>query len=152
MGRAKAFTLIEILLVLVIVGILAAIAIPNLRTSIEQTNAQTAQNNLYAVAGAQSRYYEEFLSYCTVTMGSVIPCGDTNANLNTNLHLQLGTAGDSFSYSCSSVPAAGGCSVPTYQCTATDPTDTLTLTVKMAGCSVIGGTVSCAPVGPFCPS
>jgi prepilin-type N-terminal cleavage/methylation domain-containing protein len=123
MTGSKGFTLIEILIVLVIVGIAATITIPNLINSIEQTKAQEAKNNLLAISAAQEKYFEDHGSYYY------------GANPNANLSLS-GVTGDPFSYSCS----ATGQNIP-YNCTAGDNTDTLTLDPNA------NPPVSCAPNG-----
>jgi prepilin-type N-terminal cleavage/methylation domain-containing protein len=109
MAGRKGFTLIEIIVVLAIAGIAAAIAIPNLINSIEQTKAQEAKNNLLAISAAQEKYFEDHGSYYY------------GVNPNANLSLSSVT-GDPFSYSCSITFQ----NIP-YNCTAGDNRDTLTL-------------------------
>jgi prepilin-type N-terminal cleavage/methylation domain-containing protein len=121
MASRKAFTIVEIVFVLIIVGVLAAFATPVFMTSIEQTKASTAQGNLLAIAAAEEKYNEDYSSYCTQTTGNVIPCAGTAVEINTNLKLSVGVAGDPFTYNCTS-------GAP-YTCTAQDgATVTLTLT------------------------
>ena len=133
MTARKGFTLIEVLVVLIIVGVTAAMIIPNLIASIEQTKAQMAQNNLYAISAAQQKYFEGNNStYC------VAACGSSAPNLNTNLSLSIS---DTFAYSC----AASGA---TYTCTATDGTDTLTLDPNVVSPAL---PISCAGPAGNCP-
>lgn len=91
----------EMIVVLIIVGIAAACFFPSYTTPIEQTRAANAQNNLLAIYSAEKNYYNNYGSYCTITTGNVIPCGDTLANLNTNLSLNIQDDG-TYTYSCSS--------------------------------------------------
>ena len=112
MAASKGFTLIEIIIILTIIGISAMIAIPYLVVSAEQTKAQVAKNNLYAIAAAQQKYYEDYGSYCTATTGNTVPCADNTADLNTNLRVSIS---DSFNYSCSATLE----NIP-YNCIATD--------------------------------
>ncbi len=141
MAGRKAFTLIEIIVVLVIVGVAIRFAIPKFIASMEQTMAQTAKNNLLAIAAAQQKYFEDYGVYCTITTGNVANCGNTRNNLNANLHVSM-FSNDPFTYSC----AVSG---SYYSCTATDTMDTLTLTVAATGVSV-----SCVngPNPSYCPS
>lgn len=132
MAAKHGFSLLEIIALLIIAGVLAAVIIPNLLNSTELTRAQVARNNLYAIAAAQQRYYEDKGSYC-VQAG----CGNTTANLNTGLRLSIT---DGFSYTCTTAGTA-------YQCTASDTKDTLTLSVNANGTGV---SVTCVPSG-YCP-
>jgi prepilin-type N-terminal cleavage/methylation domain-containing protein len=118
MASSKGFSLLEIMIVLLIVGVLAAFVTSVFSTSIEQTRAATAQGNLLAIAAAEEKYYEDFGSFCT-TVGA---CATNAGNINTNLHLSVGVGTDPFAYRC---PNAGA----SYTCTAKDgATVTLTLT------------------------
>jgi type II secretory pathway pseudopilin PulG len=131
MSVSKAFSLIEIIVILVILGIVTAIVIPNLVNSIEQTKAQQAKNNLLAISAAQEKYFEDYGYYCS----NQAPNPSCGSNPIANLSLSAVT-GDPFSYSCSNT------SLP-YQCNATDGTVTLTTT---------GSGVNCTVGGSRCPS
>ena len=141
MADKKGFTLIELVVVMIIVGICLAFAIPSYIGSMEQTKAQAAQNNLLAIAAAQERYYEDNGVYCTTTTGLVANCGNSRDNINGNLHLSI-FANDPFSYSC----VVSGLY---YSCTAGDTIDSLTLTVNATGASV--GCTNVSNPG-YCPS
>ncbi|MBF0503744.1 MAG: prepilin-type N-terminal cleavage/methylation domain-containing protein [Candidatus Omnitrophica bacterium] len=140
MAAQKGFTLIEILVAAIIVGVLAAIAIPFLTNYAEQTKAQAAKNNLLAIAAAQSKFYEDYNSYCISTganpTGLTALCADNKNDINTNLHVSISPVNDPFTYVCTTAAAP-------FLCTATDNGVTLTTS---------GSVVTCTSGGNGCPS
>ncbi len=62
MGR-KGFTLVEVLIVVIIIGILAAIGIPQFATSIEKAKGGEARAGLGHVQTAEKIYYAENEAY-----------------------------------------------------------------------------------------
>ena len=81
----RAVTLIEILVVIIIIGILAALALPNLSTMRERTFDQEAKTNLKLIQAAQKIYKMEegFYYHYTGTGGT--------AGINNMLKLFLPT-------------------------------------------------------------
>jgi type IV pilus assembly protein PilA len=59
MRNAKGFTLIELLIVVVIIGILAAIAIPKFANTREKAYVSSMKSDLRNLATAQEIYYSE---------------------------------------------------------------------------------------------
>ena len=63
--RLTGFTLIEVLIVIAIIGIVAAIAVPVYSTYITKANRTDAINFLSEVAGEQQRYFSENNAYAS---------------------------------------------------------------------------------------
>jgi prepilin-type N-terminal cleavage/methylation domain-containing protein len=104
MASRKGFSFIDILLVLIIIGILLAIALPNYDKYIFNSKVQAVENNLRAIAAAQQKYHEDHGYYCSPTYG----CNDFGS-INQNLSLQMSTETyvEGFVYTCA---PSGTCS------------------------------------------
>lgn len=74
------FSLVELIVVIVVIGILAAIAIPNYGKAKERALVKEAISNLKIVDAAEKIYYVEHAVYAS--------CADTGT-CNDMLHLQL---------------------------------------------------------------
>jgi len=59
----KGFTLIELLIVVVIIGILAAIAIPKFASTKEKATVASMRSDLRNMATAQEAYFSDFQAY-----------------------------------------------------------------------------------------
>lgn len=66
-GREKGFTLIELLIVVVIIGILAAIAIPKFGQTRQKANDAAMKGELRAMLTAQEQYFGDNATYGTET-------------------------------------------------------------------------------------
>ena len=73
MRGTKGFTLIELLIVVVIIGILAAIAIPKFANTKEKAYIASMKSDLRNLVTAQEAYFADNVSYATTT---------TNLNYN----------------------------------------------------------------------
>lgn len=100
MSENKGFTLIEVLVVLIIIGLLVAIALPNYNTYTQQAAANAAQNNLISIYDAQKNYYLSPTGsgrYCRSTGPLPRLCGNLTS-INTNLALNI--TDNNFGYRC----------------------------------------------------
>lgn len=66
MFNRKGFTLIELLIVVVIIGILAAIAIPKFAATKDKAKLASIQTDLRNVITAQEAYFADFATYGTL--------------------------------------------------------------------------------------
>jgi type IV pilus assembly protein PilE len=77
----RGFTLIELLIVVAILGVLSAIAIPTYQGYVENSRATVAKNNLRAIYLKQQEYYTDNNIY----YATGATCTDSAALINTNL-------------------------------------------------------------------
>ena len=71
MNSSKGFTLVEIMIVVVIIGLLAAMAIPAFQKVRSASQDKTVLNNARQLSAAADQYYLEN-GVSTVTLGSLI--------------------------------------------------------------------------------
>lgn len=118
----KAFTIMEILIVVIIVGIIAAFAIPNYGRSVRQSHLQDAMMQLSAIRNANQIYFARTSSYWPSTPGQGVT--EINANLSLNI------IENQITYTCGPGATAG----ITFTCTAVynDPVNTFTATLTEA--------------------
>ena len=82
----KGFTLIELLIVVVIIGILAAIAIPKFANTKEKAYIASMKSDMRNLVTAEEAYFADSIKYTTsisctnpAPAGSVSPAGRTDA-------------------------------------------------------------------------
>ncbi len=111
----KGFTLIELLIVVVIIGILAAIAIPKFSATREKAYFAAMKSDVKNLASQQEIYYADNYTYTTATADLAF----TNSE-GVNVVIAASTSGWSASATHSALGAAEGCAI--YYGTATAPT------------------------------
>jgi type IV pilus assembly protein PilE len=93
MGREAGFTLIELMVVVVILGILAAIAIPNYTEYVNRGRRAEAKTALLQVAQWQERTRTQTGSYATS-----FPAGFGLSSVGTTYTITINTGADAGSY------------------------------------------------------
>ncbi|MCM8812348.1 MAG: type IV pilin protein [Candidatus Omnitrophica bacterium] len=61
--KNSAFTMLEVMVVVVVIGILVGIAVPAYMTAVERSRASKAVNNLKALQSAQNHYFSAAETY-----------------------------------------------------------------------------------------
>jgi type IV pilus assembly protein PilE len=87
--RSRGFTLLEVMIACAIIAILAAIAYPSYKTSIQKSRRADATTALLGVASQMERYSTEKGTYATATLGTgagaVFPNHTENSYYNLSL-------------------------------------------------------------------
>jgi len=79
----KGFTLIELMIVVAIIGILAAIAIPNFLRFQAKSKQSEAKTNLGGIFTAQTSYFSEFNGFADLGTASWAPVGTSTRYIYT---------------------------------------------------------------------
>ncbi len=74
----KGFTLIELLIVVVIIGILAAIAIPKFANTKEKAYIAAMRSDLRNLATAQETYFGDYQTYAAASAAGLFAKGGSN--------------------------------------------------------------------------
>jgi len=95
MNKQTGFTLIELMIVVAVVGILAAIALPAYQESVAKSKRADAQGALHSLAGSMERFFTENNTYCGSDNGGAVgTCvnGDIPAFFSSQVPVDGGTA------------------------------------------------------------
>ena len=92
----KAFSLVELMIVITIIGIIAAFGVPNYAKSVDKALARQMVDNLRSIGGGQEGYRAANDIYYYNGLGGTATQDELNQNLGLNLISQRGVT-----YSCS---------------------------------------------------
>lgn len=127
MLNRKGFTLIELLIVVVIIGILAAIAIPKFASTKDKAKLASIRTDIRNYMTAEEGYFSDFQSY------------STNANLATSQNFIL-SSGNTFN---GSTGSTSGYSVQVSNTSISTGTNSCRVTVGMGAVSTVDGVIAC---------
>ncbi len=134
MPNTRGFTLIELMIVIVIIGILFAVALPSYQSSVLRGHRADAQGILMNISAREERFMAQNNTYTT--------------DINTAAGLNIGTTTSNNGYYNLSVAACGGGIATCYLLTATatggqaNDTDCATITLSSTGVTS-GTTANC---------
>jgi len=104
--RQRGFTLMELMIVVAIVGVLAAVAIPSYQESVRKSRRAEARSQLLEVAQYLQRFYSQNDSYAAAKDGTAVAIPTELARVPRT------AASGAQSYDISFVPAASGSTNP----------------------------------------
>lgn len=102
-AHARGFTLIELMIVVVVIAILAAIAIPNYRNYVLRAHRTDGKDLLMRLAQAQERYYTANNAYA----GTAAVLGQASTSENGYYVARIATAATAQTYTLTAVPQGG---------------------------------------------
>lgn len=107
--REEGVTLIELLTVVVVLGILAAIAVPSYRSYLMRTNRSDAKSALMQLQAAQEKFFLQNNGY-TDLVDTAPPTGLGLSKVTANGYysLSIQVAGDKQSYTAQADPTSAG--------------------------------------------
>ncbi len=143
----KAFTLIELLIVIVVIGIMAAFGAANFAKSLFRAKARDAINNLSIIHAANMMYKARNGVNCSNTVPPhVNECSDITGINSMNGENSLNIIAGSLFYKCGEVSGKGechACSSNAFPCQ-TSATTAMSVTVKLDEAIVQGSNPECA--------
>ena len=120
----KGFTLIELMIVVAIIGILAAIAIPNFLRFQAKSKQSEAKTNLGGIFTAEVSYFSEENEFANLGTVSWTPVGTAKYRYTTGAGTDMGDLGVTFDTWDTATPAIGTATPPAFTAGAQGNVDT----------------------------
>ena len=127
MGNRKGFTLIELLIVVVIIGILAAIAIPKFAATKDKAKLASVKTDVRNLMTAEEAYFSDFATYGTFAQ----------LQAASNFTLSSGNTG-------AATAVASGYTATITNTTITSAIDECTVQVGAGAASTLDGVIICS--------
>lgn len=128
LSNRKGFTLIELLIVVVIIGILAAIAIPKFAATKDKAKLASVRTDVRNLMSAQEAYFSDFNTYAT---------SFANLQTSTNSTLSAGNTG-------SVTGAASGFTITVSNASITSTINECTVQVGAGAATTVDGVITCS--------
>ncbi|MBK8889101.1 MAG: type IV pilin protein [Dechloromonas sp.] len=103
----RGFTLIEVMIVVAILGVIAAIAFPSYMESVRKSRRADAKSALMAASQAMEKYFTERQTYATATLGSNATDVYPTTSPDGYYTLSFSVASTASAYSLQAAPTAG---------------------------------------------
>jgi prepilin-type N-terminal cleavage/methylation domain-containing protein len=88
-GVSKGFTLLELIIVIIIVGVLAAIALPRMSRTVEYSRATEALQNLSSIRQSVERCYAMTRDFGNCNSFGLLDTGDPSNDPNSHFNYSL---------------------------------------------------------------
>lgn len=104
--RAAGFTLLELMIAVAIIGILAAIAIPNYQSYLVKANRSAAQQHMLALASKQEQYLLDSRAYASTE--AALGYSSTPSDVSGKYTIAIATTATPLGFTITATPVAGG--------------------------------------------